>query len=160
MSRFALAASLLLGACSREGRVTAGSTVSLDYELSSGGVIVESSPRDEPLVVTQGAGDLPPSVDAALLGLKPGDQRDLALTSDQGFGTIDPGKVKTIPLAKFGAMAKDLKPGRVVAGAEGGRAAEGRVVKIEKGSVTLDFNHPLAGKALRYKLKVIAVRVR
>lgn len=155
--RLGLAAVLLLAACSRGG-VAPGGSVTLEYELSSGGAVIESSAGKEPLVVTQGEGSLPGPVDEALVGLKPGEEKILDLTVDQGFGPIDPMKIKAIPLAKFGAMAKDLAPGRTVSGAAGGKSAEGRVVKVENGFATLDFNHPLAGKALRYKIKVLATR--
>ena len=158
--RLGLAAVLLLSACSRDGRVAAGAVVTLDYELSSGGAVIESSAGREPLIVTQGDGNLPGPVDEALVGLRPGDEKILDLTPDQGFGPSDPAKIRAIPLSKFGAMAKELKPGSVVAGSEGGKANESRVIKIEKDAAILDFNHPLAGKALRYKIKVVSIRSR
>ncbi len=156
--RRALAAVLLLAACSREGRVVPGATVRLEYELSSEGAVIESSAGRAPLSVIQGEGNLPGPVDEALVGLKAGDEKILELTPLQGFGPVDPAKIREIPLEKFGAMAKDLVPGRVVAGATGGKAAEGKVVKIENGVATLDFNHPLAGKALRYKIRIVSIR--
>ncbi len=159
MIRALLAAALLAG-CSRAPRVTEGSTVGLDYELSSAGVVQESSAQGDPLVVVQGSGDLPNKVDQALLGLRVGDALDLELSPEQGFGWIDPGLVRSIPLAKFGKLAKGLKPGMMVAGARGGLAEKGKVLKISKGVATLDFNHPLAGKALRYKLRVVSIRPR
>lgn len=156
--RRGLAAVLLLAACSREARVAPGGAVTLEYELSSGGAVIESSAGREPLVVTQGDGNLPGPVDEALVGLRAGEVKILELTPDQGFGPVDPAKIRAIPLERFGAMAADLKPGKIVAGASGSKAAEGKVVKIEDGMATLDFNHPLAGKALRYRIKVLAVR--
>lgn len=158
--RRGLAAVLLLAACSRDARVAPGDAVTLDYELSSGGAVIESSAGREPLVVTQGDGNLPEPVDEALVGLRAGDEKILELTPDQGFGPVDPAKIRAIPLSKFGALAKDLAPGRVVAGASGAKAAEGKIVKIENGLATLDFNHPLAGKTLRYKIKVLSIRSR
>jgi len=156
--RLRLAAVLLLAACSREGRVPPGAVVQLDYELTSGGTLIESNAGKELLTVTQGDGNLPGPVDEALVGMKAGEEKVVELTPDQGFGPVDPEKIRAIPLEKFGAMAKDLAPGKVVAGAKGGKAAEGRVVKVEDGAATLDFNHPLAGKRLRYKIKVVEIR--
>lgn len=152
------AAVLLLVACAREPRVDAGSAVTLEYELSSGGSVLESSAGRGPLAVVLGRGDLPAAVEAALIGAKVGEEKVVALTPPQGFGLADPANIRTLPIEKFGAMAKDLGPGAVVGGASGGKAAEGKVVKIEDGAVTLDFNHPLAGKALTYKLKVLSIR--
>ena len=156
--RRGLAALLLLAACSREGRVPPGATVLLDYELTSNGLFIESNAGKELLSVTQGEGNLPGPVDEALVGMRKGEEKVVELTPDQGFGPVDPDKIKAVPLEKFGDLAKDLAPGRTVAGAAGGKAAEGKVLKIENGFATLDFNHPLAGKRLRYKIKVLHIR--
>jgi FKBP-type peptidyl-prolyl cis-trans isomerase 2 len=154
------AALFLLAACSR-GPVVPGSTVTLDYELTVGGAIIESTAGRKPLVIVQGAGSLPPAVDQALLGLKPKDELVLDLTpKTSGFGPSDRRKITQIPLARFGALAKDLKVGGFVDGVSRGKPQSGRVtaIDIEDGLVTLDFNHFLAGKNLRYKLKIISVR--
>ena len=156
--RRGLAALLLLAACSREPRVAAGSTVELDYELTSAGALIESNAGRELLTVTQGDGNLPGPVDEALLGMKAGEEKVLQLTVDQGFGPPDPDKIKAIPLERFGPLAKDLVPGSLVAGAAGGKAARAKVLKVADGAATLDFNHPLAGKALRYRVKVVSIR--
>lgn len=156
--RRALAAVLLLAACSPGERVPPGATVELDYELTSGGTLIESNAGRELLIVVQGEGNLPGPVDEALVGMRKGEEKVVELTPMQGFGPIDPDKIKAIPLERFGAMAKDLSPGALVGGAQGGKAAQGRVLKVEDGKATLDFNHPLAGKPLRYKIKVVAIR--
>ncbi|MCM2303226.1 MAG: FKBP-type peptidyl-prolyl cis-trans isomerase [Elusimicrobia bacterium] len=158
--RRALAAVLLLAACSPGERVPPGATVELDYELTSAGTMIESNAGRDLLIVVQGEGNLPGPVDEALVGMKKGEEKVVELTPMQGFGPSDPDKIKAIPLEKFGAMAKDLAPGALVGGAQGGKAAQGRVLKIEDGKATLDFNHPLAGKPLRYKIKVVAIRPR
>lgn len=156
--RRALAAVLLLAACSPGERVPPGATVELDYELTSAGTLIESNAGRDLLIVVQGEGNLPGPVDEALLGMRKGEEKVVELTPMQGFGPSDPDKIKAIPLEKFGAMAKDLAPGALVGGAQGGKSAQGRVLKIEDGKATLDFNHPLAGKPLRYKIKVVAIR--
>lgn len=153
-----LAAVLLLAACAREAGVAPGATVELDYELTSAGTLIESNAGRELLIVVQGEGALPGPVDEALVGMKKGEEMAVELTPMQGFGPSDPDKIKAIPLEKFGALAKDLVPGALVGGAQGGKSASGRVLKVENGLATLDFNHPLAGKPLRYKIKVVAIR--
>jgi len=158
--RRAAALVLLLAACSKGPVVATGSSVTLEYALSSDGAVIESSAGRNPLVVIQGEGNLPGPVDEALTGMGMGEEKVLDLTPAQGFGPVDPSKIRPVPLAKFGAMARDLVPGSTVGGAAGGKAAEGRVVKVENGFATLDFNHPLAGKSLRYKIKILAISVR
>jgi FKBP-type peptidyl-prolyl cis-trans isomerase 2 len=156
----ALAALLLLAGCSR-GPVAPGSTVTVDYELTVDGVILESTAGREPLVIVQGAGGLPPAVEQALIGRKAKEELVLELTpKTSGFGPWDRRKTTEIPLARFGPLAKDLKVGGLVDGVSHGKPQSGRVAEIDlaDGYVTLDFNHFLAGKNLRYKLKIISVR--
>ena len=162
MSRIALAALLLAACAPREGGpVAPGMTVTLDYELSSDGAVIESSlERGEPLVIVNGGGGLPERVDRALIGLRPGEEKAVDLPPELGFGPKDLGKIETLALSAFGGLAKDLKPGSTVMGARGGKAAEARVVALSAKTVTLDFNHPLAGKRLSYRLKVLSTRSR
>jgi len=158
--RRGLAAALLLAACSR-GRVEAGSTVTLDYELTSGGKTVETTAGNSPITVVQGAGSLPAALDRALIGLRPKAELILELTpKESGFGPSDPLKFKAVPLSKFGELARGLKVGLMVDGVVQGKPASGLVtaIDLEEGVVTLDFNHPLAGKNLRYKVKVLSTR--
>ncbi len=152
----ALAAAFLIAACSRPS-VGPASRVALDYELSSAGSLIEASPAGEPLVITMGTEAVPAAVESALRGLRAGDEKTVDLSPEQGFGAYDAAKVKSVPLAKFGSMAEKLKTGASVDGVEDGRPARGRVVKVEGGAATLDFNHPLAGKPLRYRIRIVAV---
>ena len=158
--RQGLAAALVLAACSR-GAVGTGSTVTLDYELTSGGKVIETTAGNSPITIVQGAGSLPPALDRALIGLRPKQELILELTpKESGFGFSDPRKIREMPLSKFGALARDLKVGVFVDGVIEGKAASGRVTRIDiaGGYVTLDFNHPLAGMNLRYKVKVLSAR--
>lgn len=156
MRRALLAGALAVAAC---GRTSIGpdSRVALEYELTSAGALIESSPKGEPLTMTMGTEAVPAAVEAALLGLRAGDATSVDLTVEKAFGPYDAKKLKDVPLAKFGDMAGKLKPGSTVDGLEGGKPSRGRVVKVEGGVATLDFNHPLAGKPLRYVLKIVAV---
>ncbi len=143
------------------GRIEEGSSVMLDYELSSEtGVIESSRERGEALVIEIGGGGLPERVERQLLGLKPGDEKIVELPPALGFGERDLANLEIMPLSKFGDMAKDVRPGSKIMGERGGKAAEARVVSVEKGMATLDFNHPLAGKRLTYRLKVLKTRSR
>jgi FKBP-type peptidyl-prolyl cis-trans isomerase 2 len=164
VSRAALIAVLLAAAAcgpSEGGRVAEGSTVMLDYELSSEtGVIESSRERGEALVIEIGGGGLPARVERQLIGLSPGDEKVVDLPPELGFGERDLNALEIMPLSKFGDMAKDVRPGAKIMGARGGKAAEARVIAVEKGLATLDFNHPLAGKRLTYRLKVLKTRSR
>lgn len=156
-ARAALALAVLLAACRRDGRVHPGDTVVLRYELSADGAVVESDFDGEPATVTQGAGQLPPGADAALLGMAPGEEKRLELTPERAFGPRDPARVESTPIEKLGDLAKGLKPGAKIMGFRDGKAETARVLSIEGGKAALDFNPPLAGKTVVYRLRVLSL---
>lgn len=161
MRRRAFAALLLalLGACSRgpDGTVKPGSTVRLDYKLDVEGKPFESTEIHGPIEIIQGAGDVPAAVDKALLGMKAGQRADIDLPAGAGYGAYDPAKIESLPLASMGAMGADVKPGKKILGFKGGKPVSGRVLEVRDGVARADFNHPLAGKALRYRLEIVVV---
>lgn len=149
----ALALVAAAGACRRAPGVRPGDRVALSYELSSGGAVVEDR-MAEPVVIVQGAGQVPAKVDEALLGLAPGVEKRVELAAGEAFGPRDESLVQTLPLKSFGALAAELKPGKKVRGFRDGKPQEGVVTALTKDAATLDFNHPLAGKAVTYRLRV------
>jgi FKBP-type peptidyl-prolyl cis-trans isomerase 2 len=146
-------------ACSRgpDGTVKPGSLVRLDYKLDVDGKPFESTQRHGPVEIVQGSGDLPAAVDKALLGMKAGQRADLDLSARDGFGSVDPAKIESLPLASMGAMGADVAPGKKILGFKDGKPVSGRVLEVRDGVARVDFNHPLADKALRYRLEVVAV---
>ena len=157
-ARRALGLLLLLtaAACRRDGRIHRGDSVVLSYELSADGAVVESNFDAEPAAVVQGAGQVPSGVDEALIGMAPGEEKRLELPPEKAFGRPDPARVEVMPLAQLGDLAKGLKPGRKVMGFRDGKAETARVLSIEGGKATLDFNPPLAGKTVVYRLCVLS----
>jgi FKBP-type peptidyl-prolyl cis-trans isomerase 2 len=158
-ARRALGLVLLAASCRRHDAVRAGDTVVLRYELSADGAVVESDFDGEPATVVQGAGQVPPGADAALLGMAPGEEKRLVLPPEDAFGPYDPARVEVMPLSRLGALAKGLVPGRKVMGVRDGKAETARVVAVEDGRATLDFNPPLAGKTVQYRVRVLSIGV-
>lgn len=155
----ALALALLLcAACRRDGRVRAGDAVALRYELTVDGAVRESTLEGKPADIIQGAGDVPPGVDAALLGMGPGEEKRLELAPERAFGARDESRVQAMPLTAFGALAAGLKPGKKVEGFRDGKAESAVVLSTGGGKAVLDFNHPLAGKPVVYRVRVVSVR--
>ena len=121
----------------------------------SQGKLVEDD--KEPMVYLHGGyGNTLPKIEEALEGREAGYQTNLALAAEDAFGLRDEDLVRTIPRSQF-------PPGVKVGGQLEGQGSDGRervfnVAKIKGDTVILDANHPLAGKALRFTLKVIGVR--
>lgn len=153
------AALLLLVACARRepGAVRPGSYVKLDYTLIVDGKPFESTEIHGPIEIIQGQGGVPDAVDRALLGLRAGQGGDVEIPAGLGFGYRDEKKIESITLASMGDLGADVKPGKKILGLKEGKAVKGLVLDVKDGVARVDFNHPLADKALRYKFQVVEV---
>jgi FKBP-type peptidyl-prolyl cis-trans isomerase SlpA len=79
------------------------------------------------------------------------------LTPENGFGIHRPELVQRMALSDFPAKV-DVRPGAVIEfSSSDGLDRAGRVLGIADGMVTLDFNHPLSGKSIRFEADVIAI---
>jgi FKBP-type peptidyl-prolyl cis-trans isomerase SlyD len=132
------------------------SVVTLQYKVAdANGRLIEASPK--PMTYLHGGYENTlPKIEAALDGQQAGYQVTLALRPEDAFGARDERLAKTIARSEF-------PPGVKVGGQLEGHTADGRpqvfnVMKIKGDQVLLDGNHPLAGKSLRFSLKVTGVR--
>jgi FKBP-type peptidyl-prolyl cis-trans isomerase 2 len=163
MSRAAAAACAALAAlcaCAKEpqrcARVENGCAVRLSYTLMVDGKRDDLASPAEPAEARVGSGELVAGLERGLLGLRPGDSSTITVSPEDGFGRPDPARIQAFPKERFAGLG-EVKPGMTVQGVSGGRAAAGRVVSASAGSVTLDFNHRLAGKTLVYYVRVEGV---
>ena len=141
----------------KEKRVRKGSKVKVHYTVSAGGTILDSTLKREPMEYRQGSGKLITGLEEQLLGMKEGDERTLNVPPEKGYGLFDPEAVQNVPLARFGAQGRRLRKGMSVQGLRRGRLVKAKVLAVREGQVMLDFNHPLSGKTLTFKVKVVEV---
>lgn len=137
-------------------KIEKNTAVTLRFKVADAqGKLIEET--KEPMAYLHGGyGNTLPKIEEALDGQEPGYQVTLALAPEDAFGLRDEDLVRTIPRSQF-------PPGVKVGGQLEGQGSDGRtqvfnVVKIKGQTVILDGNHPLAGKALRFTLKVTDVR--
>jgi FKBP-type peptidyl-prolyl cis-trans isomerase SlyD len=137
-------------------RIAKDTVVTLTYKVADlNGRLLEQS--KEPLAYLHGGYDNTlPKIEAALDGKEPGYQVTLELQPEDAFGVRDEALVRTMP-------KKEFPPGVKVGGQLEGMTDSGQphvfhVMKIKGDTVHLDGNHPLAGKALKFLLKVNSVR--
>lgn len=133
-----------------------GATVKIHYTLSVDGVILDSSAEGDPLVYVQGSGQIIPGLEFELEGLKAGDKKEVTVAPEKGYGSVDPHAFQKVPRGAF-ENAKDLKVGDMVSGQMGEQVFNAIVSALSLEEITLDFNHPLAGKTLRFAVEVVEV---
>jgi len=145
--------------------------VSLDYTLhDEDGELLDSSDAadDEgdgadgegahPIDYVHGYGMLVPGLEAALVGLEIGDEREIVVSAEEGYGEHDEDLVLEVERSEFPDPAKVTPGDEFFAESPDGEDVPMRVVEVKGDSVVVDANHPLAGVALHYKVKVLVVR--
>lgn len=106
-----------------------------------------------------GYGQILPSLEVRLMGLRAGDEREFVIPALEAFGAYNEKEIHRQTFEEYPA-GRDFIPGKwVVARNESTQAQYGFFVKEKtEDAVILDFNHPLAGKDLHYRVKVMHVR--
>ncbi len=134
-----------------------GKKVSLEYTVFlADGTQIDSNVGEDPLVFVLGQNQVFPALESELLGLKVGDTKQITLQADQAYGPI--------VSEAFREVDTDTVPSqyRFVGAVLGVQDPAGgvypiRVHKVNDDKIVLDFNHPLAGQALRFDVKVVEV---
>ncbi|MFP6862905.1 FKBP-type peptidyl-prolyl cis-trans isomerase [Pseudomonas sp.] len=132
--------------------------VTLHFALKlDNGDVVDSTFDKKPATFKVGDGNLLPGFEQAIYGLKAGDKRSLSISPEQGFGQGNPQNIQVMLRSQFQDM--ELSEGLLVIFNDAANAELPGVVKaFDDSQVTIDFNHPLAGKALSFDVEIIEVK--
>jgi len=143
--------------------VKSDSHLTLHYRISlaSSGADVISTFGDRPATLTLGLGQLAEPLEQQLLGLSEGDEASFDLASGQAFGPRNPDLLQRISrsmLQSHGELGASYQPGDLLdfAAPDGSRYA-GVLKEIDATGALLDFNHPLAGQAIRFEVHILGV---
>lgn len=122
---------------------------------------VESTDKENPLTFLYGAGSLIPAFEENLSGKQPGEPFEFEIPASEAYGEKDEEYISRIPIKEFGEDV-DLslfKPGsQLKLVDQEGHDLFGKVLNMDNETVTIDFNHKLAGHNLHFKGEVIEVR--
>jgi FKBP-type peptidyl-prolyl cis-trans isomerase SlyD len=134
-----------------------GKKVSLEYSVYlEDGMQIDSNVGESPLVFVVGQNQLFPALEQAIVQLKVGDQKELVLKAEEAYGPVVPEAFKEIELETLPANFRHQGAVLAVQDPAGG-VYPIRVHAIKETKAVLDFNHPLAGKTLRFEVKVLEV---
>jgi FKBP-type peptidyl-prolyl cis-trans isomerase 2 len=134
-----------------------GNRVKVHYtgKLDDGSVF-DSSEGREPLEFTVGEGQVIPGFEQGVVGMEPGDSKTLNIPSDEAYGPRRPEGVFEIERSEI-PPSIPLEEGMRLQANQGGRTVELMVVEIDESKVTLDGNHPLAGRDLTFDIQLVEV---
>jgi FKBP-type peptidyl-prolyl cis-trans isomerase SlyD len=135
------------------------SVVSLQYKLTNdAGEVLDSSEGDEPLVYLHGSDSIIPGLENALTGKSAGEQLQVTVPPEEGYGQFDDALIQVIPREAFEGI-DDIQPGmQFQAENPDGELQIVCVKEIADEEITIDANHPLVGQVLNFDVTVEVVR--
>ena len=142
------------------GKVEKGQTVSLHYigTLDDGTEFDSSRSREEPMTCEVGAGQLISGFDNALVGMAIGETKKISLSPNEAYGNILEEAIQVIPKTSFPEDFQ-FNVGEFVQGqGESGNIVSAKIEALENDNVTLDFNHPMAGKNLNFEIELLKIQ--
>jgi FKBP-type peptidyl-prolyl cis-trans isomerase 2 len=125
-----------------------GDTVNVEYcgTLDDGSVF-DSGTLD---AVTIGETSLIEGFTNALIGMRVGERKTVEIPVDQAYGESDPARIQEVPIEQFGG---DVPP--VGSQVQASNGATGTILEVTDTTVTVDFNHPLAGEDLTFEIEIL-----
>lgn len=135
---------------------SSGDRVSLHYRLTAAdGTEISSTFGQTPVLLTLGTGELHANLERILLGLTPGERRTVFLPAVEAFGLSRPELEQTLPREAFPAEVAP-EPGRLLEFTlPNGETLSGVVRRVEKDTVTVDFNHPLSDCDVIFEVELV-----
>ncbi|HET6633355.1 MAG TPA: peptidylprolyl isomerase [Rhodanobacteraceae bacterium] len=139
-------------------QITDGRVASFDYTLTDeSGEVIDTSEGRGPLSYLHGGGQIVPGLEQELAGKAAGDHFEVDVAPERGYGPHHAELVQTMPRSAFRGI-DTIEPGMhfQASGAQG--TSNVVVTKVDDDKVTIDGNHPLAGKTLHFDVAVTDVR--
>jgi FKBP-type peptidyl-prolyl cis-trans isomerase SlyD len=132
--------------------------VSIHYTLKGdAGEVIDSSLGGQPLAYLHGHGNLVPGLERELTGKSAGDKLQVKIPPADGYGEYDPQLVQRVPRRGLKGVA-NVRVGMRLQAQTGQGPRPVTVTQVTGDMVTLDGNHPLAGKHLNFDVEIAAVR--
>ena len=132
--------------------------VSMEYSLQVDGEEIDSSKGQDPLQFLVGHGNIISGLERELMGMKVGETKDVVVQPADGYGEYDEEAYMDVPRGQFPQDMSVEEGLELSVRDDQGQARYARIDSIEGDTVTLNFNHPLAGDELHFNVKVVELR--
>ena len=143
----------------KKQKVASGNVVQLHYKgsFSDGNVFDSSYERGQPLGVTVGTGQLIKGFESALIGMAEGQTKTINIASDDAYGPTNPEAFSTVQRDQFPSGYEFIEGAPVQGTTSDGRPLFAKIESFTESAVTLDLNHPLAGKDLTFEIELMEI---
>jgi peptidylprolyl isomerase len=138
----------------------AGDTVRMNYTGTlNNGEMFDSSEGRDPLEFVVGSGQIIAGLDVAIPGMAMGDKKDVNVPCAQAYGEVNSDARQAVPRAQIPAEIPCEVGTQLQMQTPQGQALPVTVVEVTETEVTLDANHPLAGKDLNFAIEIMGIDV-
>jgi len=136
--------------------VKKGDKIKVDYTGTfENGTVFDTSEGKQPLEFTAGEGMVVKGFDEAVIGMEKGEEKEVTLQPEEAYGNSNPEFIKKLPKEQ---LPEDAKAGSVLGLVlPNGQQVPAKLISIDDKEGTLDLNHPLAGKVLKFKIKIVDI---
>ncbi|GAA5138695.1 FKBP-type peptidyl-prolyl cis-trans isomerase [Thalassotalea piscium] len=131
--------------------------VHITMKLADGSAADSTKVNNKPAKIIMGDNSISPAFEQELLGLSAGQSKEFTLEAVDAFGEPNPDNFHYVDSSKFSAEAP-AKVGNIITFTQpGGIELPGMIKEVSGNSVTVDFNHPLAGQAVTFVIDVVEI---
>ncbi len=134
-----------------------GDTIKIDYTgtLDDGTVFDSSEDHGEPLEFTVGARQVIAGFEDAVRGMEVGEEKTFRIDASEAYGEHDPNLTQSFPRSAL-QCDTEIEIGMIIMlGTADGQEMPAMITEVTDETITIDVNHPLAGQALTFSIKVI-----
>ena len=136
-------------------KIQDGSQVKMHFSLMlEDQTVIDTNFDREPVCFLIGDGNLLPGFEKVLIGMQTNQEGTFEIEPKEAFGQHNNQNVQTLDLSSFD---DNIEVGSVYSFQNGDGELPGVIIEINEGTVQVDFNHPLAGKIILFKVKILAI---
>jgi len=133
-----------------------GDKVKVDYTGKlDDGTVFDTSDGKQPLEFEVGAGMVIKGFDEAVVGMKKGEEKEIKLKPEDAYGEPKKDLLKKIPKEQLPKEPEPKAGMALMLSTPDGKQFPAKITEVGKDDVTIDLNHPLAGKNLNFKIKIV-----
>ncbi len=124
------------------------------FDSTRGEIAKQLHGKEGALLIVLGVDYMVKGLEDAIISMKKGEEKEIALAPENAFGTRDRRRLKIFPISEFYRNKLDPSPGSVIQMETEYGVLNGLVKSVNSGRVLVDFNHPLAEQNVKYRLKL------
>ena len=138
--------------------VKKGDTVKVEYTGKlDDGTVFDTSKGSDPLEFQAGSGQVIAGFDNAVMGMALNQEKEVRLEPSEAYGNENPGMIKKVLREQLPKEPEPKKGMMLLVSLPDGNQLPARIKDVVGNEVSIDMNHPLAGKALTFIIKVIGI---